>query len=72
MGSVLMEGNLLRDKAVCTIFDNEKIKRFVPDFVANIPFKEGFKETVAWFEEVPERMVVHTDNNKFMDIIINE
>lgn len=72
MGGDFMTGNLLGDKAVSTIFDNSKIKRFVPDFVATIPFKEGIKETVAWFEEVPERMVVHADNNKFMDIIINE
>ncbi len=72
MGGDFMAGNLLGDKAVSTIFDNSKIKRFVPDFVATIPFKEGIKETVEWFEEVPERMVVHADNNKFMDIIINE
>jgi len=72
MGGEFMAGNLLGDKAVSTIFDNSKIKRFVPGFVADIPFKAGIKETVKWFEADPSRMVVHADNNKFMDIIIEE
>ena len=34
-------GNLLGDKAHSAVFDNSKIKRFVPDYVATIPFSEG-------------------------------
>ena len=31
-------GSLLGDKAHSVVFDNSKIKRFVPDFAATIPF----------------------------------
>lgn len=64
-----MEGNLLGDKAVSTIFDNSKIKRIVPGFQATIPFQQGIRETIAWFEAKPERMVIHDDNNKVIDDI---
>lgn len=65
-----MRGNLLGDKAVSTIFDNSKIKRFVPGFTATIPFKEGIKSTVEWFEAVPSRMVIDEGNNRFIDEVI--
>ncbi len=66
-----MRGNLLGDKAVSVIFDNTKIKRFVPDFVATIPFKEGIKRTVKWFEAEPSRMKIVPENNNLMDKIID-
>ena len=70
LGQDWMRGNLLGDKAVSAIFDNSKIKRFVPNFVATIPFKVGIKRTIEWFEANAKRMVVHEENNKFMDAII--
>ncbi len=63
-------GNLLGDKACSVIFDNSKIKSFVPGFVATIPFKQGIKRTVKWFEEKQERMVIDEGNNAFMDKVI--
>lgn len=65
-----MRGNLLGDKAVSTIFDNTKIKRFVPEFNATIPFKKGIKKTVEWFEADPSRMVIDEANNKFIDTVL--
>lgn len=65
-----MRGNLHGDKAVSTIFDNSKIKRFVPEFTATIPFKEGIKKTVQWFEEDPSRMVIDEGNNEFIDKVL--
>ncbi|MGK7396085.1 MAG: SDR family oxidoreductase [Candidatus Cyclobacteriaceae bacterium M3_2C_046] len=64
------KGNLLGDKAVSTIFDNSKIKRYVPDFKAVIPFKQGIKETVKWFEANPARMKILEENNLFLDKVI--
>lgn len=64
-------GNLLGDKAVSVIFDNTKIKTFVPEYKAIIPFKKGIKNTVRWFEEKPERMVIKEENNLFIDQVIN-
>jgi nucleoside-diphosphate-sugar epimerase len=65
-----MRGNLLGDKAVSTIFDNSKIKRFVPGYNAIIPFKEGIKRTVKWFEAEASRMVIDHGNNKFIDTVL--
>ncbi len=63
-------GNLLGDKAVSVIFDNTKIKTFVPGYQAVIPFKKGIKNTVRWFEEKRERMVIKEENNLFIDQVI--
>jgi nucleoside-diphosphate-sugar epimerase len=65
-------GNLLGDKANSVIFDNSKIKTFVPDFKATIPFKEGICNTVKWFEEQSSRMRIIEETNLFMDHVINE
>lgn len=63
-------GNLLGDKAISAIFDNSKIKRYVPDYCATIPFHEGARRTLAWFEAKPERMKVVDYTNTMMDAII--
>jgi len=65
-------GNLLGDKANSVIFDNTKIKTFVPDFIATIPFKRGICNTVKWFEEKSSRMRIVNKTNEFMDGIIND
>lgn len=63
-------GNLLGDKSYSVIFDNTKIKTFVPGFTATIPFKEGIKRTLKWFEENPEKQVINPETDKLMDAII--
>jgi nucleoside-diphosphate-sugar epimerase len=65
-----LRGTLLGDKAVSVIFDNSKIKRFVPEFRATIPFCEGIKRTLAWFEADPARQIVKHETNKMMDRIL--
>lgn len=70
LGFTEIRGSLLGDKAVSTIFDNSKIKRFVPGFVATIPFKEGIKRTVRWFEADRSRMVINQTNNEFIDNVL--
>lgn len=59
------------DKSHCAIFDNSKIKSLVPGFTASIPFSEGIKRTLNWFEADPERMVVSEKTNAMMDKIID-
>lgn len=63
-------GSLLGDKAQSVIFDNSKIKKFVPDFIATIPFKTGIKQTVSWFEADASRMVINDATNIMMDKLI--
>jgi len=65
-----MRGNLLGDKANSSIFDNSKIKDFVPGYVATIPFREGIKRTVDWFDADPSRIWIDDTNNQLMDHII--
>ena len=40
------------------IFDNTKIKQINPEFQAKIPFREGAKEILFWYDEDPDRRVV--------------
>ena len=61
---------LLGDKAHSVIFDNTKIKRLVPDFVARIPFSQGAREIVAWYDADPARQVVDEGTNRLIDDII--
>jgi nucleoside-diphosphate-sugar epimerase len=63
-------GNLLGDKAASVIFDNTKIKSLVPDFKATIPFYEGIRRTLAWFDANPEKKIVSDSTNQRMDNII--
>ncbi len=61
---------LLGDKAHSMIFDNTKIKRLVPDFVAAIPFAQGAREIVAWFDSDPAHRVVDEKLNWTIDRIL--
>ena len=65
-----LEGTLLGDKSHSTIFDNSKIKHFVPNFQATIPFYEGVRRTVAWFNADPQRKVINDTENQILDAII--
>ena len=53
-----MTGTLLGDKSNTAIFDNSKIKRFVPDFVATTRYRDGIARTIAWFDADPARREV--------------
>jgi nucleoside-diphosphate-sugar epimerase len=64
-------GNLLGDKSYSVIFDNTKIKTFVPGFKALIPFNQGIKKTLAWFEADPKRQIINEETNAVIDRIIN-
>jgi nucleoside-diphosphate-sugar epimerase len=61
---------LLGDKMWSVIFDNSKIKRFVPGYVATIPFHEGIRRTLAWFQADQSRMVVPVEDNAQIERIL--
>ena len=63
-------GTLLGDKSESVIFDNSKIKSFVPDFKATIPFKEGIRSTLDWFDTNPDKKIINSEKNKTIDRII--
>jgi nucleoside-diphosphate-sugar epimerase len=64
-------GGLIGDKATSVIFDNSKIKRFVPGFTATIPFKRGIKRTIDWFEADSSRQVIRKEMNEWIDNVIS-
>lgn len=65
-----LTGGLLGDKAWSVVFDNTKIKTFVPGYQATIPLREGVRRTLAWFEADPQRMRVDPAVNAELDLIL--
>ncbi len=63
-------GSLLGDKARSVVFDNSKIKRFVPDFVAVTPWQEGVRRAIAWFLADSARQTLDQEANQMWDRII--
>jgi nucleoside-diphosphate-sugar epimerase len=63
-------GSLLGDKSWSVVFDNTKIKTFVPGFQAVIPLREGIRRTLAWFQADKSRQRIDPAVNAEMDQII--
>jgi nucleoside-diphosphate-sugar epimerase len=63
-------GSLKGDKATSVVFDNSKIKRLVPDYRATVPFAEGIRRTLAWFDADPARRQIDSDANAAWDKLI--
>jgi nucleoside-diphosphate-sugar epimerase len=63
-------GGLIGDKSVSVVFDNSKIKRFVPGYCAKTPFARGIEKTIAWFDADPQRKQVDEQANAAWDKII--
>lgn len=62
--------SLLGDKSHSMVFDNSKLKRFVPDFAATIPYSQGAREVIEWFEADPARQAIDPAENHFIDRIL--
>lgn len=63
-------GSLVGDKIYSVVFDNSKIKRYVPDFVATVPWTEGVRKALAWFRADPARQTLDAAANTLWDSII--
>jgi nucleoside-diphosphate-sugar epimerase len=63
-------GSLIGDKSNSVVFDNSKIKRFVPDFHCEVDWAEGLRKSLAWFEAHPEFQTVDGNANDLWDTII--
>jgi nucleoside-diphosphate-sugar epimerase len=64
------EGDLLGDKSGSMLFDNSKIKRYVPGYAATIPYYRGANEIIDYFHEDPSRQIVDLEMNALFDKII--
>jgi nucleoside-diphosphate-sugar epimerase len=63
-------GSLIGDKSNSAVFDNSKIKRFVPDFHCDVPWAEGVRRAIAWHEADRSRMSIDIETNEIWDRII--
>lgn len=66
------EGGLIGDKANTVIFDNTKLKRAVPDFVATVRFDTGVRETLNYVMSHPELQVEDPEFDAYCDAVIEK
>lgn len=63
-------GGLLGDKSNSVVFDNSKLKRLVPDFVATVRLDEGVKQAVKFILSHPEYQVEDTEFDSWCDKVL--
>ena len=63
-------GSLVGDKANSVVFDNSKIKRFVPDYSCEVTWAAGVRRSLAWFESHPQFQTIEEEMNTTWDSII--
>ncbi len=63
-------GTLIGDKVNSVVFDNSKIKRFVPGFECEVNWADGARRVLKWFEEDASRRTIDNDMNASWDKII--
>lgn len=63
-------GGLIGDKANSVVFDNSKLKRLVPEFVAATRFDQGIKKTVAHIVAHPELQQEDPEFDAWCDKVI--
>jgi len=66
-----LQGTLIGDKSVSVVFDNTKIKRFVPGYCATTSFAQGIRQTLAWFDADPSRKHIDAAWSAALDKVID-
>jgi nucleoside-diphosphate-sugar epimerase len=62
--------SLLGDKAHSSVFDNTKLRTVVPDYRATIPFEQGAREIVEWYDADTSRQQVNERLDAVMDDLV--
>ena len=70
LGHYDFKGGLIGDKANSVVFDNTKLKRAVPGFVATIRMEQGIRETVEYMLTHPETQVEDAEFDAWCDKVI--
>ena len=65
-----VEGGLIGDKANTVVFQNKKLKRLVPNFVATKRFDQGVKESIAYVMEHKECQKEDPEFDRWCDHVI--
>ncbi|WP_337100677.1 SDR family oxidoreductase [Paenibacillus sp. YIM B09110] len=64
-------GGLLGDKANTVVFDNAKLKRLVPEFVATTRLDQGIKRTIQYILEHPEYQTEDPEFDVWCDKVVS-
>lgn len=70
-GKYDLAGSLIGDKANSVIFDNTKLKRAVPKFVATTRFDQGIRKSIDYILSHPECQTEDPEFDTWCDNIIN-
>ena len=65
-----LTGTLKGDKAHPGVFDNAKIKRFVPEFQCRKPFRVGVRESVNWLRAHPDQQNRKPELDRLIEQVI--
>ncbi len=65
------EGSLIGDKANSVVFDNSKLKKAVPDFVATVRYDQGIRRTVEYVLAHEELQTPDPEFDTWCDKVIN-
>ena len=71
LGDYDFTGGLIGDKANSVVFDNTKLKRAVPGFVATIGAQQGIYKAVTYMLEHPEVQVEDSEFDAWCDKVIS-
>ncbi|MCF7976156.1 MAG: SDR family oxidoreductase [Phycisphaerae bacterium] len=63
---------LLGDKAYSMVFDNSKIKGLNPSFQAQVPFAQGAREILTWFQSDKQHQQIDRHLDATMDRMISD
>jgi len=64
-------GSLIGDKSNSVVFDNSKIKKFVPDYHCEVDWAEGLRRALAWYESHSQFQTIDKESNQLWDKIIS-
>jgi nucleoside-diphosphate-sugar epimerase len=64
-------GSLIGDKSNSVVFDNSKIKRFVPAFTCEVNWSEGLRRALEWFGSHPEYQTIDQELDSIFDKMID-
>jgi nucleoside-diphosphate-sugar epimerase len=61
---------LVGDKAHAMLFDTTKLRRLVPEFTTTVPYVEGARRQIAWYDAHPEAQVVDQELDATFDRLV--
>lgn len=63
---------LMGDKAHAMLFDTTALRRMVPAFTTTVPYAEGARRTIAWFDAHPEAQQVDARLDAAFDRLVGD